>query len=431
MTASSFRLTCFFLLLCGSLWGQSYVVSGRVVNNADLPVAKASVLMDNKYVTTNSNGEFHIRTSVLPNVMAVKHQRYGEKEQLVNLPPVGEDTVFVTIVLPEKGTDLEEFTVTSSRVIWAYPKVHVHVIDFDLRGDHMLLLCKDDNDYFLRYVDALSEPLFDLPIRRHPKRFYRDCSGEIHVMYNDSIFPVRFTGDSLSLLTGQTNDQAKETLDPCALSFRNKQVFQYGGNSNQSVDYVLIDTLAHRVVRLYQAKSRKYMRAVAEFEREKAIEMRELAKEHMDNSVDHQLEVQQVIERQQLYQSLLMRQIYAPVFRLRDSIVIFDHLNDTAVVFHSSGRLVRSYPIIYQHHPKWDYELIVNEEGTRVFARYNYRGMAHLMEINPTDGTVIREVPLEKHIYPGKLQIQGNFIYYIYHHYIDYSINYVYKQRIE
>lgn len=431
MTPFSLRLACFFLLLSGNLLAQSYVVSGKVVNSAQQPVAKASVLMDNQHVGTDSKGQFHLRTSVLPNVLTIKHQRYNEKEQLVNLPPIGQDTVFITVVLPDKGTDLEEFTVTSSRVIWAYPKAHVHVIDFDLQGDHMLLLCKDDNNYFLRYVDALSEPLFDLPIRRHPKRFYRDCGGGIHIAYRDSIFPVRFSGDSLSLLKGQTIEQAKETLDPCALSFKNKQVFQYGGNSNQSIDYVLIDTLRNSVVRLYQAKSRKYMRAIAEFEREKAIEMRELAKQHMDNSVDHQLEVQQIVERQQLYQSLLMREIYAPVMRLRDSIVIFDHLNDTAVVFHSSGRFVRSYPIIYQHHPKWDYELIANEEGTRVFARYNYRGMAHLLEISPNDGTVIREVPLEKHIYPGKIQIQGNFIYYIYHHYIDYSINYVYKQRIE
>lgn len=419
------------ILSVGYLRAQRTFIKGVVLNEQETPVPRAMVSVDHLSVSTNSAGEFIIRCEILPNVVTVRHHRYATREQLVNLPPPGTDTLYVVIHLQDKSTDLEEVTVTASRVIWAYPKAYVHVIDFDLREDGMLLLCKDHNQYLVRKVDLNSEPLFDLPVARHPKHFFRSCDGDVHVVYNDSAFRILITGDSLRLTGGITKTALKERLEPCALTVSNKMIYRYTGSMGQSVDYVMIDTLSHHVRRLYTAKGRKYQRAYQEFQKEVELAMRDAEKRVGDNSADRQLELYEMNEKLNYYRSLLTRPVYAPVFMLRDSIVIFDHANDSAVVFHRSGRPVRSFPIIYQHHKKWDTELIMNEEGTRIFARYDYSGMARLVEIDPTTGETVREIPLEKHIYPEKIQVKGNFIYYIFHHFIDYSVNYVYKQRIE
>jgi hypothetical protein len=431
MMKPGIRLLLFFLVLSLQLTAQQYVITGYVVNPQKLPVSKALIQLDNASTSTNSKGFFTLRTDVLPNVLTVKVMRYETKEEFVNMPPAGTDSVFVMIQLDDKHTDLEGVTITASRVFWAYPKKHVHVIDFELQQDGMFLLCKDKNDYLLRLVDGSGEPLYDLPIRRHPKSFFRDCRGNIHLLYNDSTYQVQITKDStLALCRFQTLDQFKETVMPCALTVNNAEVFQYGGNQSQSVDFVMIDTLRHKVTRLYSGKNRKYQRAITESERDLAL-LEKSRKDANTENAQSQLERQRAIEQQAALRAFLAKPVYIPVHKLRDSIVIFDHENDSAVVFSRGGRKIRSYPIIYQHHIKWDRELILNEEGTRIFARYNYRGMAHLVEIDPNTGAIIGETKLEQHIYPTKIQVKGDFIYYIYHHYIDYSINYVYKQRIQ
>jgi len=420
-----------FIVLGFQAQAQQYVIVGTVTNSENIPIGKAVVSVENASTSTNSKGSFTIHCPILPNVLTIKHHSYALKEYFVNYPPTGQDTLFVTIQLEDKQTQLEEVTITASRISWAYPKPFVHIIDFDLWKDGMLLLCKDHNQYLLRLVDEYNEPLFDLPIRKHPVAFFRDCMNGIHIYYSDSSYQIKVEKNGLSLFNGQTRDEAKVALESCVVSIKNLQVYQYMGSHSQTVDFVSIDTMSHKVIRMYYVSNRKYKRALTEFERELELQKKSSTDPLGKNTVDDQLKLHALQETQKQYLALLSRPVYAPVFKLRDSIVIFDHVNDTAIVFDRKGHRIRSYSIIYQHHKKWDEELIINQDGTRVFARYNYQGMARLLEINPLNGEIIREIELEKHIYPSKIQIRGNFIYYIFHHYIDNSINYVYKQRIE
>jgi len=426
------KITSLCLLLIGSkAFAQEVVVKGTVVNSGNAPVGRATVSVENKLVSTNSKGEFTLECPILPNVLTVKHHSYRLKEEFINFPPAGQDTLFVVIHLEDKQTDLEEVVITASRLSWAYPKPNVHIIDFQLWNDGMLLLCKDHDQYLLRLVDAYSEPLVDFPIRKHPKALVRDCMNGIHIYYFDSTYQVNLSPDSLSLFNCQTRKHAEETIESCVLSYGNIQLYQQFGSLHKSVDFVAVDTLSHQVMRLYYVSNRKYKRALDEFQRELQKQERSVVDPVADNSVDNQLKLHTLLETQQKYLELLNHPVYAPAFKINDSIVIFDHLNDSAIVFTKKGRRVRSYPIIYQHHKKWDSELIINQEGTRIFARFDYQGMARLLEIDPKNGTVIGEIKLEKHIYPTSIQCRGNYVYYIFHHYIDNSINYVYKQRIE
>lgn len=419
------------ILFMHALHSQNYVVCGRVFSPDDTPLGKVQVSDGSKIISTNSDGKFVCTAQFLPNVYTFKHPHYGEKEVFVNLPQPGLDTMYINIYMTGKETELEEITISSARVIWAYPKAHVHIIDFDLYGEQMLLLCKQDNQYLMRLVNAYNEPLQDVPIPRHPKSLFRDCTGNLHILYKDSVFPVTISGDQLQLGTVQSRKQMETELRPCVASIGNLLIFERSGTYRQTIDFVAMDTLSHKVTRMYYLSNRKYRRALEEFKREIQQQDRTIAAQMATNSVEEQLEQKKRLELQQQYLDLLNRPVYAPVLRLKDSILIFDHVNDSALVYNKRGNRIRSFPIMYHYHRKWDSELIVNEEGTRLFARYNYRGMARLMELNPTTGEIMGEFKLEQHIYPGKIQIRGDFVYYIFHHYIDYSINYVYKQRLE
>lgn len=420
-----------FLAFCVQSFAQSVIVKGTLLDPEKHPVKKALISLDNGQVTSNSEGVFFIRCDYLPNVLTIRHREFDVKEYFINFPEQKQDTLVVTIDLEYKSTDLEEVIITASRLSWAYPKANVNVIDFDLWGENMLLLCKDESNYLLRLVDANNDPIFDVPIRKHPRYFIRDCMDNVHIFYTDSVYQVEFISDTASLYNPRDAGKYKKAILSCVLTVRSLQVYEQKGTYGQTVDLVAVDTLSHKTQRLYYVSNRKYKRALDDFNRELEDQRRSIRDQDADHSVDRQLELYALKETQERYLELINKPVYVPVFHLRDSIVIFDHLNDSAVVFTNSGARVRTFPIIYQHHRKWGRQLILNEEQTRVFARYDDDGMAQLREINPNNGELIRNIPISKHIYPDKIQCRGNYVYYLFHHYIDNSINYVYRQRIE
>lgn len=427
------RLLCIFLflLLSGISVAQSVIVKGTLIDPLQHPVKKALISLENNQTTSNSQGVFFIRCDYLPNVLTIRHHDYALKEHFINFPEKGRDTLVVTIVLEYKHTELEEVVVTASRLSWAYPKPNVHIIDFDLWGENMLLLCKDKNNYLLRLVNADNDPVFDVPLRKHPRYFVRDCMDNVHIFYDDSVYQVEFISDTASLYNPRDAGRSKKVVLSCLLTVRSLQVYEQRGVFGQTVDLVAVDTLSHKAQRLYYVSNRKYRRALDDFNRELEDQRRSIRDQDADHSVDRQLEIYALKETQERYLELISKPVYVPIFHLRDSIVIFDHLNDSAVVFNNAGSRVRSFPIIYQHHRKWGEQLILNEEHTRIFARYNDDGMAQLREINPNNGELIRNIPITKHIYPDKIQCRGNYVYYLFHHYVDNSINYVYRQRID
>ena len=96
-----------------------------------------------------------------------------------------------------------------------------------------------------------------------------------------------------------------------------------------------------------------------------------------------------------------------------------------------SGNHVRSFQISYHYFENWKSELLINEEKTKLYARYEIDGLTTLRQINPSTGKVMNLDILEKHIYPLRIQIRNNYAYYLYKHYLDNSIHYLYKQPLK
>src|SRR3990167_7284422 len=130
------------------------------------------------------------------------------------------------------------------------------------------------------------------------------------------------------------------------------------------------------------------------------------------------------------YEQNLIKPLYIPIVTVNDTTIIFDHFKDSMTVF-SADFFNRRSAISYHYFDFWQNKLLVNEEHTRVFAKYEDRGLVKLREIDPHTGSVIGVVQLDKHVYPASIQIKGRFVYYLFHRYVDDSINYVYKQRID
>ena len=419
-----------FVICCWlnvSIQAQETLVVGTVLNADQQPVEGAAVQLGQFFSSTDRAGKFSIATNYLPVQLLVNHPFYEPYEQIV-LPQSGIDTVFVVITLVTESTDLEEVTINANKITWAYPEKSIHIIDFDLRDYGMLLLCSSEKQFFLRLVDENNKTLFDQEVPKHPLSFFRDCLNGIHLLYADSAIELMVLYDTLFLLPAAPMADFKQSLAPCSLAKDDYVVFKQLGRHNKAVDYTLVNRTTHENRLLYQVADIKQIKSLDAYAAANDIPVTAMVT--ANNSIQLS-DDRRKWQNARHYEQNLIKELYIPILTINDTTVIFDHFKDSMTVFTPDFSVNRKSPISYQYFDFWKNELIVNEEHTRIFAKYEDQGLVKLREIDPHTGSVIGVTKLDKHVYPASIQIKGEYIYYIFHRFIDDSINYVYKQRID
>lgn len=424
----------FLLLFAGgainTTWSQvEAIVKGKVVNENGIPIKGASVKLGNTDARTNSVGVFTAKTTSFPAKLTVNHSLFMEYTDRIALPERWRDTIRVLVVMTGKEKELEEVTVSSEKIFWVYPRKQANVLDFLVQPDNgILICCSDKNTYFMRSLNEQGEKLNETPIRSHPKKLYRDCTEAIHLVYSDSIYETALVNNSIGIFQAKAKRGIFDLLQSCVYK-DNHNLMKYNySNEGQRIEYLTIDIKSKVAKTLYVGEDRTEYRQMEEYKYEHYM-----ADEKMFHSqTSDELRITRKIwNSKQFYDLIVINPIYIPMFELNDSLFIFDHVNDSAVVFTKEGNRVRSFPIFYHYFKDWKNELITNLEKTRVFARFESEGITTLKEINLVNGKTESIIQLEKHTFPENIQIHGDFIYYLYKDYLNQSMHYLYKQRLE
>lgn len=426
------------------------VIKGTVINENGLPIKNASVKMGNSDARTNSNGIFTAKSTDFPAKLTVTHTLYSEYSDMVLLPERWKDTIRVLVVMTGKAKELDEVTVSAEQIFWIYPRKQANVLDFLLQPDNgILLCCSDEHNYFMRSLNAQGEKTTETPIRSHPRKLYKDFAEAVHLVYSDSIYETALVNNSIGIFYPGSSLRLLNLLQTCVYKDSKNLVKYTYSKQNQCIEYSAINLQTKLTRTLYVGEDRRRNRQLREYAKETANAeeilfhttpppppMATTAKnpDHLKDSPGDFAILKDARDRwnnKKFYDLILIRPTYIPMFELNDSLIIFDHLNDSAVVFTKSGLLVRSYPIYYHYFPGWKNELITNLEKTKLYARYEREGLTILREINPTNGKTERIIKLEKHVFPEHIQIHDQFVYYIYKDYLDQSMHYIFKQHLE
>lgn len=424
-------MVAFGILFYQAAYSQDVVVKGTVINEQNQRVIGAEVRLGQQNAKTNSKGTFLFKINEFPAQLTIKHSLYKDYLEVIRAPLNKRDTIFLDLIMENKETEIEEVTISASRVIWAYQKPNTHIIDFVLIENEILLVCKEDHNYFLRRLDSIGEKIMDLQVKKNPLNFYEDCTGGTHLVYADSIFEVKLLGKSIGMLAGHTYLETMHILSPCVISSEDNFIVKRLGPHNKLVEYTKIDRETKKPTLLYTTKDQKKMRELDEFAMANQIAVplsnpNFIMGKQVSTSTDRQR-----WDNQQFYHQILKKPLYAPIFEINDSIYIFDHFKDSALVYTISGKHVRSFQISYHYFENWKSELFLNKEKTKLYAKYEIDGLVTLRQINPSTGKVVNTNILEKHIHPLRIQIRNNYAYYIYKHYLDNSIHYLYKQPLK
>ncbi|MGV3610326.1 MAG: hypothetical protein ACO1N0_05225 [Fluviicola sp.] len=418
-------------VFCEVSYSQDVVVTGVVMNEQNQRVAGAEIKMGQTNSKTNSKGGFTLKANIFPAQLTIKHPLYKAYFEVVRASANPGDTIQLEIFLEEKSTELDEVTVNASRIIWAYDKKNTHIIDFALYETEMLLICAEKHHYFLRRLDSIGKKIVDVQIKKNPVGLYTDCTGGTHLVYADSIFEIKFIRNSIGMLSGNSFEKTMKVLSPCVISSPDNIILKRLGPHNKLVEYVKVDWNTKKPSLLYLTSDRMMMRQLDEFASDNDLAVAYSDPNYRRPNIPNNLTEKQQWDNDQFYNQILKKPLYAPIFEINDSVYVFDHFKDSAIVYSLSGNRIRSFQFSYHYFENWKSELFLNEEKTKLYARYESDGLVTLRQIDPSTGRVVNVDVLEKHIHPMNIQIRGNFAYYIYKHYLDNSIHYLYKQPLK
>lgn len=411
---------------------RNIVIRGRVTDADNLAVSEATVIIGELQTQTAQNGTFEIQNPKLPLLLRVTHSSYEPYQKLITLQSFRTDILYLDIQLENKVTDLEEVEVVATQLSRAYPKNYTHIIDYDFVENRMRMLLKEKNKYFLREVDRDNNTVVEIQVKPHPKNFFHDCQGNTHIVYKDSVFQVDYTQGQMELNFKIDLPQFQKIMEPCVAESDSVFVFRNYVLFNKAIIYYTISKENGLVKHLYKVLNTARVVAGRDYAvRASASPEADEIMGELDGNADYMKALRDIEEDAEFAKKIIAKNLYAPLVCFRDSFLLFDHDIDSAVVFDRGGKWVRNFPITYHHDSDWGEELIVDEECKRIFVKYNRNGTICLRQLNTNDGTLMKEIRLDEHAYASNIRVKGNYVYYIYHHFINDSINYLYKRRID
>jgi len=421
----------FLILIIAPLLAQETIVTGVVLDVNFHPIEGAFIAIDGQTDSTNNAGQFRIVCHQLPAKLTAFHANYLPHEQIVSRSQMDTaKTIQLVVYLEERSTSLEEVTITSTDLSWVYARKQTHIIDFNLRQNGMMLLCKELKTYYLRLVNDFDETLIELEIPDRPLALFRDCMDNFHLVYEDVAYQIIETIDSFYLMEPLGRKDLQQLLEPCVYNSQQYFIFQKYGQYNQSVSFTLIDTLEQNARELYVVDNIDYTSSLDEFaETQKAVI--NSGNVMGENSPNFQRSLRRAADNLYFAETALSRPIYIPILEIADTVKLFDHHNNKVLVYNDSIQQERSFPIDYHLQKTWNYQLHVDQSNTRIYANYDDIGRASLVELNPSTGEKLQQTTINEHLYPEKIQVRGNYVYYLHHIFGDNSINYIYKQRLK
>lgn len=403
-----FYLFFFFYLSLGALSAQNIVFSGSVVNENGNPISLVNVFSkaSSNGGFTDTNGDFTILLSKKKQTVVLSHVGYKSIQYVIDAKSIEGDSLYQYFVMEKEVETMAELELKGGEIQRAYNQAHIRILDFDFYEDGFIMLIVEEDEYKLRWIGPNEELIYDILLSKHPKDLYKDCHNNFFVVYRASVAQVFVNEEKRWLEKTCSMADFNKKIKACVAAADNYIYIREYGLHNQGVRYYKWDE-KKQDISLFSAVFDKYGYANA------AGEMAYINRLGGLNNPNVSLNTRRKIEASYgFYKNILAKPEYQPLFKLKDELLLCNHIADSIYVYHFDGSLKRSFPINYHQQKGWK-ELIVDAAGTSLFARCTRDGMAYILEIDTKTGVVIGSHQLKEHVFPSTIRIKDHIAYYL------------------
>jgi hypothetical protein len=344
-----------------------------------------------------------------------------------------DDTLFIDIVLiANQIRELKDVVVKPpGRPDTVFQSNRLSVEDFVLLGDGRMVL--------LTYPKQLKKGseliVFDgvdingtFPTPDKAKELVRDYRGNAHLICENNVFSIQVSPREIQV----SNIEREYFFKYIAPIVDTQFIHMYLSNFNPDYPefhYFVYDQLDSTYKKIAQIKDDLMMELYRSEYKWVDIRTKMWAKnkEH-ETGIDAEIWV----GANYFTQSIYYKELYAPLFAKNDTVFVFDYYKDKLVRFDREGKKIDSTAIYHHYHPKstgWKKELVQDTKTGNIYAVFDRDGYQYIGWVHPVTGEINEQVRLAFR-YAHHIQIQDNFVYYVYRPFESAQKKFLYKERL-
>lgn len=360
-----------------------------------------------KTVISDSSGQFKISKSIDVKELKFIHVSYNRIAVAIDTIKLFAQDYLLVFELQKRDNVLNEVIISAK---YEMTRPESNVIDYEFIGNKIVLLNYKTPPYRSEIV-VMSEQLDTLAkakLRIEPQFLKKDCLGNIHVFTSDSSYQLVYYNTQVLLSPPYAKATYDQKMGNCTEStddfvyFLNKKGAVLITNSgfhdflskNNALNYNYFGKRVKKNGVLFDAIDERHRKQRNEDAKLEALQP-ELKKRNS------------VIFREMI----LLDEIYAPLFVMRDTVYILDFINDHLNVFHKNV-LITKVPVNFHRTKTWKRAMLIDRVEGKIYSKHIEDGKLVLKQISTKDGTVVKKCSLPVNA-TTKLKLMNGYAYYL------------------
>lgn len=395
----------------------SFKLNGKVIDNTTkLTLSSVSVQINGtlKGTTTDSNGVFDL--TIQEKGALLTFSMLGYENKIIKVNSSSSDTLIVE--LSEIAQILSEITISSSPIENIIKSKGNNVLDYDFYGDNILLITYKNHlsKSKLILLDHSLDTLSKIDIPEEPTGLFKDCLGYDHIVCESSIYQIDNDSSGLKLLPAEPIQSFEKILYPCVAEDSLNLYFsqKYGSvpvggtnfhsfnSANNIINYTCINKFT---------KKKSNLASIAD---EEMVKKRQEEVEYEQRKLAAGMYTHGSPEQDRLFfETVMISDVYAPLYKINNSIYIFDYVNSHILRYSSEGKLTQEIDINFHHEKHWKHQMFIDEKSGKAFAMFDGGGITELKEINLNNGKIDNSYKIP-FVFVKDIKVRDNYIYFIY-----------------
>lgn len=401
-----------FLISLGSV--AQITISGIITDSlSGKPIADANVVVKGTLQGTASdeNGKFELRVRSLPVKIIISEIRHHTTEFIVT-------SAASYIRLAPKVQMLKEVSIHENRIQNIHPEPVLHAFDFEFYEDYILILAfkKSKKMSELLLIDENGKLILKKKLSVIPEGFYRDFMGNVHLLTADSAYQIYYDFQKIHLLYSLSKWDFMATMQQCKAEYNdliliNKMQFR----GLESLYFAISETENKMFFSISDSAKRSYLERT--FDIRYFINLRNQGVEEFMVSVKtlrRNLDLYRQMVGYDWLDSQILSPVNAPLYRVADTIYIFDYSHSEILQFDSTLALSRKIPIDFHKHPRWLKHILIDDTWNDIYTGYLKDGITHITKLNVKSFTPLESTEINGMIYIDKLRIRDGKAYFLY-----------------
>ncbi len=443
MSVRILYIAAIILLLCQDALSQDqFVIKGRIKDKTSgVPISDVNIKLRDfpAGTTTSKEGEFSISVEELPVILIISHINYQTK--IIEIADLFEQEI--SLSLERKTEELDEVVISGSKVETVYKDDVYSVLDYEFLSDDILLLVyRNSFSKELMLLNPSNDTIAKINSTKiKPASLFKDCFDAVHVLCKDTAYQLYFHDGLIDLIYPTPVYEFKKLMLPCVtqlndniyfkLTFFNELVVEYQFAKEREGQLHLLRRIVDSV-KTDLINSNPYMRSLLN------IGLYNGAEEGILNMIDYVAMEEQVKMMNDLragefeahyLRKIVLTPVFAPLVKLRDTLVIFNQPQGQIEFYSSNSRLIRTVKINYADDPDWVKEIITDEISGNVYCLFLKSGVYNIRKVNTQNGQM-DEILRIYYPFVKKIKVRDGYVFYLYKGMVDGENSKLFRQKL-